>query len=148
MAVKMTNMCEPLTFSWGKFKRFWCYLVSKYHDVSVVQVLSNVLCICIVTEDNFCPFFAMAQASFHEHSHSLPLSHHAIFIRQILVCNDNHYMTIVTSNEGIFPYKFIIFLRIFQHSVSCLMSCASVVSILTSSNCPSTFPTLLVFLQL
>ena len=65
MAVKMTNTCEPLAFSRGKFKRLQCYLVSKYPDVSVVQVLSNVRCICIVTEDSFFPFLPMAQASFH-----------------------------------------------------------------------------------
>lgn len=70
-----------------------------------------------------------------------------IFIRQLLVCSDSHYLTIVASNEGSFPYKFFIFFGIFQHNVSCLKLRASVVFILTSSNCPSTFPTLLTFLK-
>ena len=71
----------------------------------------------------------------------------AIFIRQLLVCSDNHYLTIIASNEGSFPYKFIIFFGIFQHNVSCLKLRASVVFIPTSSNCPSTFPTLLTLLK-
>jgi len=44
---------------------FPALLVSKYPDASVVQVLSNVPCVYIVTEYIFCPFFAMAHASFH-----------------------------------------------------------------------------------
>jgi len=58
MAVKITNTCETLTFSRGKFKRLQCYLVSKYPDVRVVQVLNNVRCICIVTEDSFFPILS------------------------------------------------------------------------------------------
>lgn len=36
-----------------------------YADVSVMQVLRNLLGLCLMTEENLCTFFAKSQASFH-----------------------------------------------------------------------------------